>query len=392
MNDEEVALIVISDLEFGGAQRQVVELANHLAGVGIESQVCTLADYTPLAASLRHPERLHLVRRRGRYDLTVVPRLAALIRRVGAALVHGFLFDAEVASRVAGRLAGVPVIGSERNANYVVRRKNALAYRLTRPCVDLVIANSSAGADFHSRRFGVPRSSCRVVYNGVDTGRFRPCDGGTARDGLGLGREDQVVGMFASFKEQKDHPLLLLAARELLQSRPRLRLLLVGDELFAGGSDSRPWKQRIEGMVDTLGLRRHCVLAGNRDDVERLYPACDLTVLPSRFEGIPNVVLESMACGVPVVVTDVSDNARIVPDGRVGFVVPAGDRAALVARIQLLLDAPTRRREMAAEARRWAAAEFSVERLAERTAQIYREAIERRRRRRPAPRRRAAHG
>src|SRR5262249_19313173 len=131
------------------------------------------------------------------------------------------------------------------------------------------------------------------------------------------------------------------------------------------------YKQRVGALVEALGVRERCVFLGNRGDVETLYCACDLTVLPSLFEGTPNVVLESMACGVPVICTRVSDNEMLVPDGRAGRLVRLGDEAALAEHIvELLEDEPLRRR-MSEAAREWVTCEFSTQTLARKTADVY---------------------
>jgi glycosyltransferase involved in cell wall biosynthesis len=140
-------------------------------------------------------------------------------------------------------------------------------------------------------------------------------------------------------------------------------------------SESDECKKRLSEHVERLGIREHCIFAGNRSDVDRVYPVCDLTVLPSLFEGTPNVLLESMACGVPVVATDVSDNREIVLDGEVGFLVPSGNARQLTDRILELLESKGLRDRMSRQARDWVVQQFSTERLAERTATVYREAI-----------------
>ena len=376
MNPKTVVLL-ISDLEFGGAQRQVVELANHLDPERFTAYVCTLADYTPLAPSLvDHQKRLVVIRRHFKWDLSVVLRLAAFLRRKRAAVVHSFLFDADIAARIAGRLAGrTAVIGSERNTDYEPRTRHKIAYALTRFGLDLMVANSNAGARFNSRVFHNPPSIYRVVHNGVDADRFAPQDGALARRELGLRPGDPVVGMFASFKPQKNHSLLLRAAVRVLRAVPEATFLFVGDELYKGMSDSVAFKKAVSALVDQLGIRDRCVFAGNRADVERIYCACDCTVLPSLFEGTPNVVLESMSCGVPVVATDVSDNSYIVREGETGFIVPVDDETLMAERIVSLLQDPGIRRQMGTRAREWVLGEFSSEALAAKTARVYDEAV-----------------
>jgi glycosyltransferase involved in cell wall biosynthesis len=372
---------VISNLEFGGAQRQVIELANQMLADGNVVDVCSLSSYVPLASSLRNSEqRLHVINKRFMFDASVVPKLAALLRRGGYDVVHSFLFDAEIAVRLAGRLAGTPlIVGSERNTDYRLKKRQLLAYRLSRGCVDLVIANSSAGAAFNSRTLEQDPGTYRVVYNGVDTTTFAPADGRAGRRELGLDEHAPVVGMFASFKAQKNHPLLFAAARHVLDRIPSTRFLLVGDELYAGMHGSDEYKRTVNQLVDALGIRSSCLFLGNRADVARLYPVCDVTVLPSLFEGTPNVALESMASGVPVVATDVSDNAKVIPDGRVGYIVRLGDAKALAERLCQVLEDPSRRMAMGRAAREWAMNEFSTARLAAKTEAVYREGLGRRR-------------
>jgi len=373
-----VAVVVISDLEFGGAQRQVVELANSMNENHCQVHVVSLADYVPLADSLKNrQERFKFILRRARFDFSVVFRLARFLRQVRADIVHSYLFDATIAARLAGRLARRPVvIDTERNTDYVLKRKEAIAFRLTRWCNDMTIANSRAGAAFNSRALNQPLSIYRVVHNGVDTDRFQPRPQSQLRAELGIQPHELVIGMFASFKPQKNHPLLLKAARKVLDLGVRFRLLLVGDELYKGGSNSVEFKQRIQKTIDDLNLREHCIFAGNRKDVERFYNVCDITALPSLFEGTPNVALEAMASGVPVVATNVADNAYIVPDGRAGFIVELNDEAAMADRIGCLLNDKSLRESMSRSARAWVLEEFSCARLAEKTLAVYREAVQ----------------
>ena len=372
-------LLVISNLEYGGAQRQVVELANAAAPSAMDVQVCSLSDYVPLGSELRdHDRRLHVISKKFKFDATVVPRLAALIRRLRVHVVQAYLFDAEIATRLAGRLAAVDlVVGSERNTDYRLKRRQLLAYAATRHFVDLVIANSNAGAAFNSRMLGQPAAKYRVVHNGVNTRRFVPRDRSLLARELGLPQSVPVVGMFASFKAQKNHPLFFNAVKLIVERIPGAKFLLVGDQLHGGLHGSDEYKARMDRLVDELGIRQHCLFLGNRSDVERLYPACDVTVLPSLFEGTPNVALESMACGIPVIATDVSDNALIVPDGKAGYIVPLDHPATLAERACALLSDPAKRLAMGAAARAWVEAEFSPESLAQKTEAAFRQALAR---------------
>ena len=365
--------LVVSNLEYGGAQRQVVALANHLNATGGDATVVSLSPYVPLAAELVDAgSRLHVVEKRHRLDLTVAWRLAVLLRRLEVGVTHAFLVDAEIAARLAGALyPRTAVIGSERNTDYVPQLRHTIPLRLTNRWCAATIANSHAGKRFRVRAFGIPADSVFVVHNGVDLERFGPRDASLARAEIGLGPSVPVVGLFASFKTQKNHPMFFRAARRILDRHPGAVFLCVGGALHGGLQGSEAYETRMRGLVQDMGLRDSVRFVGNRDDVGRWYSACDVTVLTSLREGTPNVLLESMACEVPVVATDVADNAFVVPDGRAGFVVAYDDDAAMAERVSHLLARPEERREMGRAARAWVEGEFSLARLVEKTAAVY---------------------
>lgn len=371
-------VLVVDDLGYGGAERQVVELANNLDKSRFDVHVCTLSNHIPFSNKLRNPEHgVHIVIRKSRFDFTVVPRLAYLLRTLKADIVHGYLFSAEIASRLAGRMAGTKlVVGSERNANRIMIRKSIIfAYRLTQRCVDVIIANSDAGAKSHARIYNRPPSDYRVVHNGVDTKRFRPMDGITMRRKLGITLTCPVVGVFAAFRKQKNHSMLFRAFKLVLDSLPEVRLLIVGDQPVDSRGRLNGYRAQLDRLADDLRIRHRCVFLGHQKDTEHLYPACDITVLSSLHEGTPNVLLESMACGVPVMATNVCDNEYIIKDGEVGYLVAVGDDAGMARRMVSLLGNNALRQEMGRKARNWVLEEFSTKRLAEKTEAVYMELL-----------------
>jgi glycosyltransferase involved in cell wall biosynthesis len=372
-----VVASVISNLEYGGAQRQLVEIANNLDRATVDHHVISLSRYTPLADHLVDRAQLHVIEKRWQFDGTVVFRLAAALKRLKADVVHGYLFDAEIATRLAGKIAGTRlIVGSERNADYAMKKRKRFGYRLTKTMMDVCIANSAAGAAYSQRVVGY--REYRVVPNGVNVERFAPvAANGELRRAIGVEDGDFVIGMVASFKHQKNHEMLFRGARAALDRGVPARVVLVGDELFAGLGGTAQYRRQMEQWIDENQLKSRCVFLGNRLDLERVYPAFDVSVLTSHFEGTPNVVLEAMACGIPVIVTDVSDNRNLVPNGRVGFVVPPNDAVALGEHIVALFENSELRARLGRQAREWVVEEYSTVRLAERTRRIYTEYLER---------------
>ena len=341
-------LLVISSLEHGGAQRQVVQLANHLAPARFEVHVCSLSQVVPLARGLRQPEvKLHIIEKRSRFDLSTALRLAELMRNLGVRIAHAFLFDAEMAVRLAAKLARVPVvISSERNSDYRRPALHSACLRLTRSWFDVLIANSEAGKRFNQRTMGLAEGRIEVVPNGVDPREFSPGSSFLARQALGIDPSGPVVGMVASFKRQKNHGDFFRMARQVVDQFPACRFLCVGEPLRDNQQGADAYHREMLVLMRELELTDRCMLLGARDDMPTVYRACDLTVLTSTREGMPNVLPESMACGVPVVATEVADNARVVPQGQAGFVVPPGDVPAMSARVCDLLAQPLRRHSL----------------------------------------------
>lgn len=366
--------LLISSLEYGGAERQVVEMFRSFDRTRVRPIICSLSDKVPLAESVRdHREDLHIVRKRWRFDFTTVFRVASLLRRERINVVHAFLFDAEIVARLAAPLAGVRVVvASERNCEHERSTLNNVALRLTQPLVDEVVANSFAGREFTLRTAGIDPSRVEVVHNGVDVARFHPDrDAGQAfRARVGIPHNALVVGMVGNYKRQKAHDIFLRMAAQIAQHRADAFFLIVGGPTGGDLAPSHTYKAEIEKMATTLGIGDHCRFLENERDMPAVYNACDVTALLSRREGTPNVLLESMACGVPVVASRVADNAVLVGDESVGLIVPVDDSMAATVAVEQLLARQVSRPQVC-DAARQRACEFSPDRAARSLEEIY---------------------
>jgi glycosyltransferase involved in cell wall biosynthesis len=364
-------LLLSGGLYYGGAERQVVQLAKHLDRARFAPVLCTLDGTRTLFDLDPSPTPLLVARRRARFDPLPFLKVGWILRHWKIDIVHCFLFDAELIGRLMGRLGGVAaVIGSERNSDYPPMPIRERVLRITRPLVDLLIANSHAGKRYATTRLGFPQDRVAVVHNGVDTARFRPRDRALARARLGLRADQRVVGMFASFKEQKNHAMYFRVARRLLDRRPDTRFLCVG-HTPSNDRSTREYATSLRQRSAELRLDAHLSFLTDRSDVDELYPACDVTVLTSRREGTPNVVIESMACGIPVIATAVADNALILDDASGGDVVPLDDDEAMCARVSHLLEDDEALRESSLRARTTATERFSLTQWASSIGNLY---------------------
>jgi glycosyltransferase involved in cell wall biosynthesis len=371
-------LLVISNMEFGGAQRQIVELVNHIDQTQFDIHVCSLSEYAPLAEQFNKGVPLHIIHKKAKFDFSVVLKLAMLIRKHKFNVVHSYLFDAEITARLAGKLSntGIKVIGSERNANYTLKPIQKKAYLLTKHLVSEIIANSQSGADYNAAQTGQPKHKYHIVYNGVDTDRFITRDKHHIRSTLGIDHNCKLIGMFASFKQQKNHQFLISALENLKQQGDEFKLLLVGDMLHGGLHGSDTYTATVKQQINDSLFANDVIYLGNRNDIEHIYPACDFTVLPSLFEGTPNVVLESMACKVPCIATNVSDNNKIIKHNHSGYIVEVGDINTLSECIHNLLNNTELLEEFSVNARSAMLDQFSSLKLAENMCKIYKKDVD----------------
>ena len=371
-------LFLISDLAHHGAQGQVVELARELDRRGHEVAIYTLNDDAPRAKDLAGTGvRVITDQKRSRLDPAVLRRIREQIVRMRADIVHGFLFDGDLYARIAAAGTGAAVLNSERSDNYAISRAQRWGHRLTRFLVDGVVANSRSGARFAERLYGYEPARMHVVWNGlrieeIERKARTPVDHRAEFFGPGSHR---IACMVGHIKPAKDYPLALEVAAALLALDPAWRVLFLGEALaHAGGyrsgshTDTSDVKREVLGKFERLGLAAtgRVVFGGARSDAPAILAQCDVQFMTSRWEGFPNVVLEGMALGVPVVSTDYSDIRFILP--RASQVVGSRDPADIARAIDRAFHD---RAAIADEQRRWVRAHATIETATNELERVY---------------------
>ena len=320
------ALLVTQDLQRAGAQRQCVELAVGLAReAGWQVHVAVLEPGGPLEEELRAAGIPILpCPRRWRWDLSPAFALARLVRDLSPDVVQTSLFLPNFYGRLARLLRRPPLLVSSLRSTGIEGWPRYAAEVLLAPLCDLVLANSEAGkADLVAR--GVASGRVVVVRNGMRFERFDAALTGAAPPSACGPR----LGMIAQMERRKDHVGLVEAFARLRAEFPDARLILGG-----GGALRAP----IEVRVRELDLSQAVELPGIVTQPENVYRSLRVYVQASAAEeGTSNSILEAMACGRPVVATDIGGNREVVSDGVTGIVVPPRDPAALASAIASLL-------------------------------------------------------
>ena len=280
-------------------------------------------------------------------------------------LLQTFLYHANLSGRWAAHCAGVPVVVSglrvaERDARWRMRFD-----RWTQRYVTQNVAVSQGVADFAVRECGFPESRVQVIPNGVDFERFA----NAAPVGLkqfGIPQSARVLTFIGRLHPQKAPEQLLLAARPRLESDPDLHLLYVGDG---------PLRSMLQSTARQCGLGDRVHLIGRQTDIPGILKESTVCVLPSRWEGMPNVILEAMASGCPVIASDVEGCRELIQPELTGWLFPPDSIAGLTACLNEALNQPRTASQLAAAAREYVRERHAWEPVAEQYSQLYRELL-----------------
>lgn len=263
-----------------------------------------------------------------------------LLRRLkaeGARLIdaHFAYPDGEAATRL-GRWLGLPVTITLRGTEVPHSRNPALRPRLVRTLGAAArVFSVSDSLRRLALELGVAAAKTEVVGNGVDVARFHPVDRAAARSRYGLPDNARILISVGALVERKGMHRVLDCLPAMIKNRPDLHYAIVG-----GGSPEGDMRAELDAQVTRLGLgeRVHFLGALPPDELKWALSASDVFVLATRNEGWANVFLEAMACGLPVVTTDVGGNAEVVCRDELGSIVPFGDAAALRQALEDALD------------------------------------------------------
>jgi glycosyltransferase involved in cell wall biosynthesis len=357
-------LQLIPTLDRSGAEKQMVLLATGLPRDRFRVEVAALTRLGPLATELRAAGvPLTLINKPWKVDLFALGRLTKFMKKKRFDIVQTWVFAANSYGRLAARRAKVPVVVTAEMAVDQWKGPGHLAIdrRLSRWC-DKVVGNSQAVVDFYRTKVRVPEDKLAMIYSGIGDEEPPAVDRADVRTRQGWPPDAPVIlygGRLAPQKAVSD----LVDALDLLQHvRPDVRTLIVG----AG-----PQRRELEETAHAYRLDDKVRFLGHRDDVPRLLAACDLLVLPSKYEGLPNIVLEAMRYRKPVVATAAPGTTELVVDGETGRLVPVGNPQALAQAIRGVLSDPAAASRMGEAGRLRVDAHFTAQAMVDKFAALY---------------------
>jgi glycosyltransferase involved in cell wall biosynthesis len=373
-------LFLSTSMGMGGADSQLIAAAQELRARGHAIRIVSL---TPLGPMGLQAQRLglpteSLEMRRGLPDVRGLVRLRRIVRAWRPDVVHSHMVHANLMARALRLTAPVPALVSTIHNIYEGGPLLMAGYRWSNSLVDRMTIISEAAAERFIRERIVPARLLRVVPNGVDPEPFRrvpPEVRGRLRGELGVGQQFVWLAV-GRFEAAKDYPNMLRAFARVRARRPEAVLLLVGKGSL---------QAETEALARELELGQAVRFLGVRDDVPALVSAVDGYVMSSAWEGMPMVLLEAAAGGLPIVTTRVGGNQEAVLDGETGFLAPPRDPEALAAAMLRLMElGEAERRALGERGREHIRSRYGLSRVADRWEELYREVLSRRRARQPA--------
>lgn len=354
-------LIVTDEMEVGGTQRQIVELARHLDPEAYEISLVYFRKRSTYVDDLRAAGvRVTCIPKRGKLDPLFLYRLTRYLRQGEFDLVHAFSFSGELWGWLANRIAGrARFISSVRS---IYEWYSPLQWRIKRRIAlgsAALVANSRAGADHAAASMGIPGSSVQVVHNGM---RFRQSLDEVRRQRVARADGDLRVLFIGRLVDHKNVPCLLRAFEIVVATLPHARLDIVGDG---------PDRPALEAHAARLGVAARVAFHGEQTNVSPYFAAADVFVCSSHREGLSNAIMEAMGAGLPVIASHVGGNPELVIHEETGLLFPPDDHESLAAMLIDLARDPAHRRALGEAGNARVRRHHDPGRMAEELARIY---------------------
>jgi glycosyltransferase involved in cell wall biosynthesis len=362
-------LFLITTTDFGGTESILLQLVRRMRGRGLELEVCSMCKPGQIGQEIQ-AAGVRLTTLDMATDASFAElikgawRLAQMLDERKIDLVQTLLYRANVVGAIAARISKRrPVlVSSQRSLNPRGFHTAARAVRWTRRFSDVVVAVSDAVREEVLSTEKTRDEKVVVIRNGVDTKLFKPHDGSTMREALGLRNNALVVGGVGRLAPVKGFEHLVTATALAIARGVDVKTILIGDG---------PQRTELENLARSLGIDEHVHFLGMRRNLPELYAALDVFALPSVQEGSPNALIEAMACGLPVIASPVGGVPEIIEDWHSGILVEAAQPERWADAIERLDGAPKLRAQLAENARATAVESLDIELTVSAHADLY---------------------
>jgi glycosyltransferase involved in cell wall biosynthesis len=366
-------ILIITDVfkKIAGSERNIMQLLRGIDQTRFRAYVACFYSGEVAQAMRAEGFQIYDLRLGGIYSLNGLKNvilLYTLIRKEKINLILTYHEGSDFLGLVLSKLCGIPVLSNRRDMGYKTRLPHRLAYKLFGRYFDGVITVSDAVKNEIINRGWVKEGKVWSIHNGINVEEYsNHVDRESVKRSIGIKADQYVVGLIANIKKIKGIRYFLNAASLICARKSGIEFVIVGHDLNEAGNSMKDMKC----LAEVMNIADKVHFLGGRKDIADLISIFDVAVIASLSEGFSNVLLEYMACGRPVVATDVGGNREAVIYGATGLLVPPENSQQLAGAISVFLD----NRELALRyglaGKKRAEKEFSLERMIEKYETIF---------------------
>lgn len=348
-------VLLSTSMGMGGTDQQITLLSRCLSSLGHKVSVISLIETAQMGEELADYgiDVYHLGMKRGIPDPRGIVRLINILSDLNPHILNSFLLHANIICRLASLFASVPVVVTSIRSIDYCNRIECIIHRLTNWIDDACVTNSYNVANKMIERRLVKKEKLNVIYNLINLNLYKPVNNKKSyiRQWISVDKNTFIWIAVGRLQKQKDYPTLLNAVANI-SSEYSYHVVIVGD-----GRE----KEYLQSMITRLDIEDKISFLGVRRDVDNLLSSSDAFVLSSSSEGLPNVVIEALASGLPVVATDVGGVSELIKNNETGLLVPTEDYHRLSEAMIKIMNMSNKKRVLMGEnGRNWIDSKFNL--------------------------------
>jgi len=324
---------VLPEMKLGGSEKHVIELAEGLQVRGHDVKIVCLFREGILAKDVREKGIPFMcLNLKEAWSISTLLHIFKWLRKESFTILHTYLFGFHLFVGLPARLCRIPVIlSSRRDMEFDQSWKVLWIEKFGNYFVDLVVCCSELVRDWTLKREQLKSDQTMTIYNGIKWQDYSSGNGASMRKEFGIPKDDIIVGAVANFSFKKGYSFLIEAAESVLSKRPDVWFLCVGSGYLEDEMRQRAKESRFGDRV---------IFTGKRRDIPDFMNTVNIFVLSSLWEGLPNVLLQAMAAGCPIISTDVGGISELIQSGKDGLLIQPKNSQLMANTILTLLENP----------------------------------------------------
>jgi glycosyltransferase involved in cell wall biosynthesis len=332
-------LLFLDGLGSGGAERQLIELAKGFKIKGYHPEILIYRNvYHNLSELKKNNIPLLEIEKKGKIDFKFILSLITVVKKENPDFIISYKTIPNIWMLLVANIINFnDLIISERNIDIQYHRYRAMIERLLSKKAKYIITNSWSAKKILIEKLKFSKDKIKVINNGIDIDNFLNINEKKLNEyqqKLKIKSDFFNIGLVGRIERQKNHILAIKALNKIIEKYPRKSMML---HCFGPNNDKELY-DRLLMLIKKYKIEGTVIFYKPIEEIKYVYHLMDLIILPSLYEGFPNVILEAMCCSKIIIASDVSDNARIIDDNKNGFIFKNNDLEAFICKIERALN------------------------------------------------------